>query len=99
MKRKVAWSLLAVGVLACVSLNFTRTASSSSSRQHLAVPRSAPQIPNLFLAPPTIFTVTKTADTNDGICDADCSLREAIRAANADASANPAIIQLQAATI
>lgn len=29
------------------------------------------------------FTVTKTADTNDGVCDSDCSLREAIRAANA----------------
>lgn len=29
------------------------------------------------------FTVTKTADTNDGTCDADCSLREAIGAANA----------------
>lgn len=28
------------------------------------------------------FTVTKTADTNDGACNADCSLREAIRAAN-----------------
>ena len=24
------------------------------------------------------FTVTKTADTNDGVCDTDCSLREAI---------------------
>lgn len=32
----------------------------------------------------SIFTVTKTADTNDGTCDADCSLREAITAANAD---------------
>lgn len=31
----------------------------------------------------TTFVVTKTADTNDGICDADCSLREAIIAANA----------------
>jgi CSLREA domain-containing protein len=30
----------------------------------------------------TTFTVTKTADTNDGTCDADCSLREAITAAN-----------------
>lgn len=30
------------------------------------------------------FVVTKTADTNDGACDADCSLREAIIAANAD---------------
>jgi CSLREA domain-containing protein len=29
------------------------------------------------------FVVTKTADTNDGTCDSDCSLREAIAAANA----------------
>jgi len=28
------------------------------------------------------FTVTKTADTNDGVCNADCSLREAVAAAN-----------------
>ncbi len=28
------------------------------------------------------FTVTKTADTNDGTCDSDCSLREAVIAAN-----------------
>jgi CSLREA domain-containing protein len=27
------------------------------------------------------FTVTKTADTNDGSCNADCSLREAVQAA------------------
>jgi CSLREA domain-containing protein len=36
---------------------------------------------SLFLTvdvPAATFTVTKTADTNDGICDADCSLREAI---------------------
>jgi CSLREA domain-containing protein len=31
----------------------------------------------------TTFVVTKTDDTNDGACDADCSLREAIIAANA----------------
>ena len=30
------------------------------------------------------FAVTKTADTADGTCDADCSLREAIIAANAN---------------
>ena len=30
-----------------------------------------------------VFTVTKTADTDDGTCDSDCSLREAIAAANA----------------
>lgn len=29
------------------------------------------------------LTVTKTADTNDGVCDADCSLREAVAAAAA----------------
>ncbi|MBK9711283.1 MAG: immunoglobulin domain-containing protein [Kouleothrix sp.] len=34
------------------------------------------------------FTVTKTADTNDGACDGDCSLREAIVAANASAGAD-----------
>jgi CSLREA domain-containing protein len=34
------------------------------------------------------FVVTKTADTNDGTCNADCSLREAITAANAAASAD-----------
>jgi CSLREA domain-containing protein len=37
----------------------------------------------LVLTVPTIFTVTKTADTNDGTCDVDCSLREAIAAAAA----------------
>ncbi|MBK6647638.1 MAG: sortase [Anaerolineales bacterium] len=34
------------------------------------------------------FTVTKIADTNDGACDADCSLREAVVAANATAGAD-----------
>jgi CSLREA domain-containing protein len=29
-----------------------------------------------------VFTVTKTADTLDGVCDRDCSLREAVSAAN-----------------
>lgn len=36
----------------------------------------------------TTYTVTKVADTNDGTCDADCSLREAITAANANAGAD-----------
>lgn len=40
----------------------------------------------VFLMAQTIFgvtyTVTKIADTNDGACDADCSLREAVAAAN-----------------
>ncbi|MDH3528900.1 MAG: PxKF domain-containing protein [Acidobacteriota bacterium] len=40
----------------------------------------------IFNSMQTAFTVTKTADTNDGVCDADCSLREAIAAANASAT-------------
>lgn len=40
----------------------------------------------IFLLSSTVFsatfTVTKTADSNDGTCDADCSLREAVNAAN-----------------
>ena len=39
-----------------------------------------------FAAPATgqaLFVVTKTADTADGACDSDCSLREAVMAANA----------------
>jgi len=35
-------------------------------------------------SPPANFIVTKLTDSNDGTCDADCSLREAIIAANAD---------------
>jgi CSLREA domain-containing protein len=40
----------------------------------------------VFVARPVstaAFVVTKTADTNDGTCNADCSLREAVAAANA----------------
>ena len=36
----------------------------------------------------TTFPVTKTADTDDGSCDPDCSLREAIEAANANPGAD-----------
>ncbi|HET7843431.1 MAG TPA: CSLREA domain-containing protein, partial [Xanthomonadales bacterium] len=42
----------------------------------------APDTPfTVTLAPSTIRQVTKTTDTNDGACDGDCSLREAISAA------------------
>jgi CSLREA domain-containing protein len=40
------------------------------------------------------YHVTKTADTNDGTCDADCSLREAISASNA----NPGAVIIPAGT-
>jgi len=38
------------------------------------------------------FTVTKTADSNDGACDTDCSLREAIIAANTTPGADTIIL-------
>lgn len=39
------------------------------------------------------YIVTKTADTNDGVCNDDCSLREAIAAANA--RSGPDVIRLR----
>jgi CSLREA domain-containing protein len=38
------------------------------------------------------FTVTKTTDTADGKCDADCSLREAVIAANATAAPDTIVV-------
>jgi len=38
------------------------------------------------------FTVTKTADTADGACGADCSLREAVIAANSDATGDTIVL-------
>jgi CSLREA domain-containing protein len=43
---------------------------------------------NVSPAQAATFNVNKTADTADGTCDADCSLREAILAANAAAGAD-----------
>ncbi|MBC8098427.1 MAG: CSLREA domain-containing protein [Armatimonadetes bacterium] len=37
---------------------------------------------NFRLQPARLYSISKTADTADGICDRDCSLREAISAAN-----------------
>ncbi|MGI8641285.1 MAG: Ig-like domain repeat protein, partial [Pyrinomonadaceae bacterium] len=42
----------------------------------------------VMAAPNATFTVTKTADTNDGACNADCSVREAVIAANNAAGAD-----------
>ncbi|MDR3389373.1 MAG: Ig-like domain-containing protein [Rudaea sp.] len=46
------------------------------------------------VAAATQYVVTKTADTNDGTCDSDCSLREAIGASNA----NPGAVIIPAGT-
>jgi CSLREA domain-containing protein len=47
----------------------------------------------------TTFVVTKTADTADGACNADCSLREAIIAANASIDANTVILSAATYTL
>ena len=41
-----------------------------------------PPEPAAIRLPARVLTVAKTDDTSDGVCDADCSLREAIAAAN-----------------
>jgi CSLREA domain-containing protein len=48
-------------------------------------------------APVATYTVTKTADTADGACNADCSLREAFIAANATVN-TPDIVSVPAGT-
>ena len=45
-------------------------------------------VPRARAAAQTTWLVTKAADTNDGTCNADCSLREAIAAANANDTIN-----------
>jgi CSLREA domain-containing protein len=47
----------------------------------------------------TPLTVTKTADTNDGTCNSDCSLREAISAANAAAGDDTITLPIGAYTL
>jgi CSLREA domain-containing protein len=44
-------------------------------------------------APAATYKVTKTADTDDGACDADCSLREAVSAANANTGRDTILLQ------
>ena len=46
-------------------------------------PGTDPATLNLNIAPAATYRVTKLADTSDGTCDTDCSLREAVSAANA----------------
>jgi hypothetical protein len=96
MKRKLALSLLTLVVSIGAFLN-TQNVSSSS-----AVPRAVAETSNLMLPPPTTFSVDRADDAVAATaCTAaanDCSLRGAIIAANANASANPVIINLQPAT-
>ncbi len=49
-----------------------------------ALVKAAPTThPETLSATANTIAVTKTEDTDDGLCDADCSLREAIGAAEA----------------
>jgi CSLREA domain-containing protein len=48
-----------------------------------ALALAAVSLPLAGAAHAAVFTVTKTADTFDGACDSDCSLREAVATANA----------------
>ena len=52
------------------------------------MPAGAPGTPAFA----TDFVVSKTADSADGVCNADCSLREAIVAANASPGADRIIL-------
>lgn len=47
----------------------------------------------LIPAQAAVFTVSKTADTADGSCDGDCSLREAVIAANARAGFDAILLE------
>jgi CSLREA domain-containing protein len=70
-------TLLAVGTC-------TIAANQAGGTGYNAAPQATQSFPVAASAgPPVTFTVTKLADTNDGACNADCSLREAVLAANA----------------
>ena len=79
MKRRLVWSLLTLVVLAFGFQKYIQSASSSSS--------------NMNLAPPLTLNVNSTADILSPPAGV-VTLRSAIAAANADVSANPAIINL-----
>lgn len=98
MKRKVALSLLMLGVLVSISPRHTQSASTNSSN----FLRTLPVTSNLLLPVATMLTVDRTDDIASATaCTGapnDCSLRGAIIAANNDLSGNPVTIILQPAT-
>ena len=102
MKRKLAWSLLALVVLVGASLMFTPSASSSSFNQGSGVSPAVPGTANLLPFLATSFDVDRTDDaaaaTGCTAAPGDCSLRGAIIAANADPTAMPVVINLQPGT-
>ena len=101
MIRKTTLSLFTFAALVSL-LTYTHSASSSSSNEHIAVPRMVLESSNLILPLTTAFDVDRTDDTAAATActdaDNDCSLRGAVIAANANVSADPVIINLQPAT-
>src|SRR5687767_13269140 len=103
MKRTTPWSLLTCIALVGAVLTFTPIASSNSSNQHL-VPRTVLEASSLMPLWITTLDVDRTDDTAApaaSMCTAspnDCSLRGAIIAANADVTATPVVINLDAGT-
>ncbi len=59
-----------------------------------ATPNATAATLRIFFDVAPVYHVTKTADTADGVCDADCSLREAISASNT----NPGAVVVPAGT-
>ena len=102
MKRTLALSVLMLVVLVGASLKYTQTASSNSSKEKSMSVRAVPATTALMPLLTTTFDVDRTDDTAAATaCTAapnDCSLRGAIIAANADLSADPVVINLQAGT-
>src|SRR4051812_12349684 len=102
MKRKIVWTLLTLAVLVGVSLEYTRSVSSSSPERPTAVQRAAPKSSNLMMLFATTLDVDRADDTASAtactVAPNDCSLRGAVIAANADLGATPVTINLQPAT-
>jgi hypothetical protein len=93
-----AWSLLSFVALVGAFLTYTPSASSSSSNQAIAVPRAVPESFNLILPLTTTFDVDRTDDTAAAtactVAPNDCSLRDAIIAANTNLSADGSCFSL-----
>ncbi len=64
-----------------VAGDFTMVGGRPRSRLTRLMPDGSLDVPE-----PMTFIVTKVEDTNDGVCNSDCSLREAIAAANSSES-------------
>jgi hypothetical protein len=102
MKTRFALSLLTLVAALGAFVNYAPSASSSLSGQTFARSRAVSEVPSFIPPLATTFSVDRTDDAAAAMaCTAapnDCSLRGAIRASNADASGNPSIIELKAAT-